>query len=202
MRPTLADMLRRITWLLAGTALTALILLFLPTPAAPVYERPAVYERPPVTPAPTATLAAPTVTPARLMTPLAASPQPTAAAVDRAIGGRAVNQQAAYCCSNWSVWVNRIEITSDGLLRLDVSIHNDTLWNGVTLVADPLLLDENGRSYPLRRDLTVTFSAERMAPPASSVDGALYFVAPPPEVKFVDFLYAGGYQWIRRIEMP
>ncbi len=200
MTPTLADMVRRIAWLLlAGTALTALTLLLLPTPAPPVYEPP------PVTPLPTATLAAPTLTPVLLVTPLAASPRATIAATvtpDGPIRRRTVNQQAFYCCSNWSVWVNRIEITSDGLLRLDVSIHNDTLWNGVTLVADPLLLDENGRSYPLRRDLTVTFAAERVVPPASSVAGALYFVAPPAEVKHVDFLYAGGYQWVRRIEMP
>lgn len=200
MTPTLASMVRRIAWLLAaGVALAALILLLLPTPAPPVYERP------PVTPAPTAAEATPTVTPLRLVTPLAASPQAatTAAATpDRAIRRRAVNQQAPYCCSNWSVWVNSIEVTDDGLLRLDVSLHNDTLWDGVTLVADPLLLDENGRSYPLRRDLTVTFGAERVAPPASSVTGAFYFVAPPADVKMVDFMYAGGYQWVRRIEAP
>lgn len=200
MTPTLAGMVRRIAWLLvAGAALAALILLLLPTPAPPVYERP------PLTPAPTATAVAPTVTPLLLATPLAAYPQATttaAAAPDRAIRRRAVNQQAPYCCSNWSVWVNSIEITDDGLLRLDASIHNDTLWDGVTLVADPLLLDENGRSYPARRDLTVTFGAERVVPPASSVTGAFFFVAPPADVKMVDFLYAGGYQWVRRIEVP
>ena len=200
MIPDLADMLRRIAWLLlAGAALAALILLLLPTPAPPVYERPAV------TPVLTAAEAAPTVTPVLLVTPLASSPQATtaaAAAPDRAIRRRAVNQQASYCCSNWSVWVNSIEITDDGLLRLDASIHNDTLWDGVAFVADPLLLDESGRSYPLRRDLTVTFAAERAVAPASSVAGVLYFAAPPSEVKLVDFLYASGYQWVRRIEVP
>lgn len=192
-------MLRRIAWLLvAGTALGALILLLLPTSAAPVYERP------PITPTPTAAAAAPAATPLLLATPLASFPPATTttAAPDRAIRRRAVNQQAPYCCSNWSVWVNSIEITDDGLLRLDASIHNDTLWNGVSLVADPLLLDESGRSYPVRRELTVAFGAERVVPPASSVSGAFYFVAPPADVKMVDFLYAGGYQWVRRIEVP
>jgi len=201
MTPTLAGIVRRIAWLLvAGAALAALILFLLPTPAPPVYERP------PLTPAPTAAAAAPTVTPLLLATPLVSFPPATtttaAAAPDRAIRRRAVNQQAPYCCSNWSVWVNSIEITDDGLLRLDASIHNDTLWDGVTLVADPLLLDESGRSYPARRDLTVTFGAERVVPPASSVTGAFFFVAPPADVKMVDFLYAGGYQWVRRIEVP
>ena len=200
MRPDLADMLRRIAWLLlVGTALGALILLLLPAPAPPVYERR------PVTSLPTASLVAPTLTPVLLVTPLASPNRaPTAAAVTPggAIRRRTVNLQAPYCCSNWSAWVNSIEITNDGLLRLDVSIHNDTLWQGVSFAADPLLLDENGRSYPLRRDLTVTFAAERAVAPASSVVGTLYFVAPPPEVKQVDFLYAGGYQWVRRIGIP
>ena len=201
MRPDLADMLRRIVWLLlVGTALGALIFLLLPMPAPPVYERR------PVTSLPTASLAVPTVTPVLLVTPLASAPLTPTPGPTAMIGAagrrRPVNQQAPYCCASWAAWVNSIEITADGLLRLNISIHNNTAREGVSFAADPMLLDENGRAYPLRRDLTITFGGEHPVAPGSSVSGALFFTAPPPEVQWVDFLYAGGYQWVRRIEIP
>ncbi len=201
MRPDLADMLRRIVWLLlVGTALGALISLLLPMPAPPVYERGSV--TPPVTASPTPTIAAPLLLATPLPSaPLTPTPGPTAM-IGAAGRRRPVNQQAPYCCASWAAWVNSIEITADGLLRLNISIHNNTAREGVSFAADPMLLDENGRAYPLRRDLTITFGGEHPVAPGSSVSGALFFTAPPPEVQWVDFLYAGGYQWVRRIEIP
>ena len=201
MRPVLADTVRRVVWLLlAGTALGALILLLLPTPAPPVYERGSV--APPATASPTPTVAAPPLLATPLPSaPLTPTPGPTAM-IGAAVRRRLVNQQAPYCCASWTAWVNSIEITADGLLRLNISIHNNTAWDGVSFAADPMLLDENGRSYPLRRDLTITFGGEHPVAPGGSVSGALFFTAPPPEVQWVDFLYTGGYQWVRRIEIP
>ncbi len=189
--PTIADYLRRAIWVgLAVMAVAAILLLLTPVPTPPVYERREITPTPTITPAPRPTLFVFPAAPA------------TVAKTPDSERRRIVNLAAPYCCANWTAWVNSIEITADGLLRLDVSLHNNSAWDGVSFAADPMLLDENGRSYPLRRDLAITFGAEHPVPPGGSVSGALFFTAPPPEVQWVDFLYTGGYQWIRRIELP
>lgn len=189
--PTIADYLRRAIWVaLAVLAVAAILLLLTPVPTPPVYERRVVTPTPTITPAPRPTLF---VIPA---------PSATIVTAPDSVRRRIVNLAAPYCCANWTLWVNAIEITTDDLLRLDVSIYNNTAMQGVTFVADPTLIDQTGRVYPLRGDQKNDFAVERAAPPGASVDGSLFFTAPPADVHLVDFVFASGYQWIRRIELP